>query len=350
MKFTQATIILALLNTSANAALRGRQTRSNGQTEAYRQQEEAIQSDIVFEEVPDDANMMTADMGGEDPEMELEMKVEMMEVPEEEKEEIPAKSDAEIVYKEGLAPPDINDMGEGDGLDKCDGLMAADSPEYERCMGATIVTPIEDSDEPIKMMENDEIPITNPDMASAAQKFTFEDEEFVGVGELEVNGKKFSVEMEGVNSMGETPDEPIPTSAETADAKTASFVGVGDLEVNGKKFSVEMEDVDSMGETPDAPIPTYAEMEMNGKKISVEMEDVDSMGETPDAPIPTYTESAGVVESDTGKKFSFDIQEIDTEMNAAAAEVASGHHVVTKSITYEFDDGTSVTETIKENI
>merc|ERR1712232_935319 len=140
---------------------------------------------------------------------------------------------------------------------------------------------------------------------------------YIETGEMEMDGKKFSIEMEDVNSMGETPDEPIPTYIETADAKTASFVGVGDLEVNGKKFSVEMEDVDSMGETPDEPIPT---------------------------------ESAEVVESDTGKKFSFDIEDVDTEMNTAAAEVASGHHVVTKSITYEFDDGSSVTETIRENV
>merc|ERR1719389_27256 len=230
-------------------------------------------------------------MGGEDPEMELEMKVEMLEVEdEEEEEEIPVKSDTEIVYKEGLAPPDINDMGEGDGLDKCDGLMAADSPEYAKCMEATIVTPITYSDEAMKIMGNDEIPITNPDMASAAQTFTFEDEE--------------------VDSMGETPDEPIPTYIET-----------GGMEMDGKKFSIEMED-----------------------------EDIDSMGETPDEPIPTYTESAEVVESDTGKKFSFDIEDFDTEMNTAAAEVASGHHVVTKSITYEFDDGSSVTETIRENV
>ena len=335
MKFTQATIILALLNTSANAALRGRQTRSNGQTEAYRQQEEAIQSDIVFEEIPDEA-YMTADMDGEDPEMELEMKVEMLEVEdEEEEEEIPVKSDAEIVYKEGLAPPDINDMGEGDGLDKCDGLMAADSPEYARCMEATIVTPIEDSDEAMKIMGNDEIPVTNPDMASAAQTFTFEDEEvdsmgetpdepiptYIETGEMEMDGKKFSIEMEDeeVDSMGETPDEPIPTNIETGDAKTASFVGVGDLEVNGKKFSVEMEDVDSMGETPDEPIPTF-------------------------------TESTEVVESDTRKKFSFDTEDVDVAMDKVAGEVFNGHHVVTKSITYEFDDGSSVTETIREHV
>merc|ERR1712232_338849 len=173
-------------------------------------------------------------------------------------------SDAEIVYKEGLAPPDINDMGAGDGLDKCEGLMAADSPEYARSMEATVVTPITDSDEAVKIMGNDEIPVTNPDMASAAQTFTFEDEE--------------------VESMGETPDEPIPTYIET-----------GEMEMDGKKFSIEMEDVDSMGETPDEPIPTYietADMEMDGKKFSIEMEDVNSMGETPDEPIPTYIETA----------------------------------------------------------
>jgi len=210
----------------------------------------------------------------------------------EEEEERVAHGDEDIEYIDGMAPDPSEMAGQDDGLDKCHGIMAADSPEYLECMGAVAGYSVEDG--------NDEVPIVP--FVPETKTDTFVDTK---------NGKTFTFEEEDVDVMETVPDGPIPTKPDT-------FVDTK----NGKTFTFEEEDVDVMETVPDGPIPTKPDSFVdtkNGKTFTFEEEDVDVTETVPDGPIPTKPDTF-----------------VETK-------------VVSKTVTYEYADGTTVTETLSGN-
>jgi uncharacterized protein YlzI (FlbEa/FlbD family) len=200
--------------------------------------------------------------------------------------------EGDFEYIPGMEPPDLQD-GQDDGLDKCSGTnMDPSSKAYIDCMNA--MAPYENDVPPVVPTNPME---TIPDDPIPTDPMTFTD----------AKGKTFSFEEEDVDTMETIPDDPIPTDPMTfTDAK-------------GKTFSFEEEDVDTMETIPDDPIPTdpMTFTDAKGKTFSFEEEDVDTMETIPDDPIPT---------------------DPMTMTNSVS--------IVSKTVTYQYADGTSVTETV----